>query len=855
MRQVIASSLNRKTANQGRFLSYILLLQRLLRYSAVAFIVGMAALVFFPVSLTHATPILYIPHQETHTLSVIDASNYSLIKKISVDAQWGGIDISPDGKTVFVTTSDTSSLAAISTATNTVLNTVYIGNRPYGVAVSHDGGFAYVSVQQQGGQKDGYVSVIDTSAYSIVATVNVGKGPQGLAVHPDGSKLYVTNYSDKSVSVINTSSRKVIKTITVGGGPSGIAVHPSGTHVYVVNQFDHTVSVISTASNSVIKTVSVGQYPSKTAIDPLGQFVYVSNWGESTVSVVDTSSNSVVATISVGSGPGGISLDSTGLRAYVVNTSSDTISVIDTATHTVMVTASTDSQPIAFGNFVLDDSFYPTGVENYQYSATYFPVTNKDPAEAKPLGVGPIAYGMNKLKLMVEFDPFPAPVDIYLAFYAPAMGPDIWLITPGSVLQSISEGVVPWKSATTGPINEVLFGEIPMSDLPAVTYDLYVLVSPAGSLDNYYFWTTSFLGQYKIDNVVNAIMASFSGEQGFDAVVLAMDNGYSLRQIADAAMSGRLLANGDISDSSGGVEAPENPPYGLILDSTAQTGKARAIQFLTLEEMRAWAREVALSDPSYEEAILTRIMTTIVIGLTESGYSFPEAVLAVQTGGIVRSETTRDGGSRYILTDDEGLYIPPGGNEQGVFNDSEGMPCTDSDGDNYFAEYHCPNPYLRDCDDADPRRNRGMIEICGDGIDSNCDGSEEGCLALCEEPYPAGCGAGCMPSGHVCCPTGYCAPGESCCGTSCTPPGGMCCSNGGSCPAGDTCCGDGCMPAGSVCCSGLGYCPPGSTCNYETGGCSRSSAKISDLLNLDAKWQPAFEWTNNYGFISPAVRD
>ncbi len=139
--------------------------------------------------------------------------------------------------------------------------------------------------------------------------------------------------------------------------------------------------------------------------------------------------------------------------------------------------------------------FYPLLEKaSYYYPAEYLPVTSSDPAEAKPLGVGPVAHGLHTFHLMVKFNAFPDPVDIYVALHAPAMSPEIWFITPKSGLRPASKGIVRWKSGTTGPINEELFGEIPMGLLPAVPYNLYVLVTPAGSLETYYFWATGFLG-------------------------------------------------------------------------------------------------------------------------------------------------------------------------------------------------------------------------------------------------------------------------------------------------------------------------------------------------------------------------
>ena len=663
-------------------------------------------------------------------MSVIDGRSYSAIKTITVSQEpYGvgpyGVGVSPDGKTVFITNMADDSVSVIDTATNTVTNTISVGDFPFGVAVSPDGRYAYVA-----NAADDNLSVIETSGYTVVANITVGDDPHGVVVHPDGSKLYVTNYLGSTVSVINTSTYNLIKTINVGTSPHGIAIHPSGSYVYTANVFGDSLSVISTSSNSVIKTISMGHYPFFPAIDPSGQYLYVSNYASNSVTVVDASSNTAVGNISVGSAPHGISLDSTGSRIYVANEGDNSISVIDTTSRTVVAMLPTGNRPVAFGDFVLDDStaFYPSGEEAYLYEATYFPAMNKDLAAARPLGIGPVSYGLSTLKLMVGFDQFPGPVDIYVALHAPAIWPDILLLTPGMGLQPASQGIVPWKSGITGAVDEVLFGRIPMSALPPVTYNFYVLVTPAGSLDNYCLWSTSFLGQYDIEDVVDTITSSFSGDKGFDAIMLAWDKGYSLRQIVDAAMSGRLQENGAIKDSSGGTEAPVNPPTGIIVPSSPvieEYNLPATIESVTpgvivqyssgdgdflsnLATIRESAKAAVHTAP--DSGYISRVILTMALDLLEQGYSLPEAIVAIIGEDIV----TYSG--RYCVVDDQGQETPPADPiEQGVFTGNQGVACTDNDQDDYYKEADCPQSieFGKDCEDDNPNINPGAFEICG----------------------------------------------------------------------------------------------------------------------------------------------
>ena len=142
----------------------------------------------------------------------------------------------------------------------------------------------------------------------MTATIPVGQTPFGVAVTPNGGKVYITNSDGGSVSVIDASSNTVVATIPIGPGPAGVAVAPDGTKVDDRDAGEPysspgKVSVISTASDTVTATISTGGNFSSfngLAVTPDGNRIYATEYSAGAVAVIDTASNAITATIPIG---------------------------------------------------------------------------------------------------------------------------------------------------------------------------------------------------------------------------------------------------------------------------------------------------------------------------------------------------------------------------------------------------------------------------------------------------------------------------------------------------------------------------------------------------------------------------
>jgi YVTN family beta-propeller protein/autotransporter-associated beta strand protein len=223
----------------------------------------------------------YVANQFDNTVSVI-VSHQAVGNPIVLDgANEGGpygIAIGPGGQYAYVANSNTSEVSVIDLSTGQVVATPNVTASPIAVTISANQQSVYVT---SGNNKTSVVSVISTATNQVVSSYPLNpevNTPYGIAVTPDGGYAYIANDANGTVTVINTMTGVVLQNpIAVGKLPVGVSITPDDQYVYVTNLGDSSVSVIATANNTVIKTIRIGDLsrPSLIGSGPfsLGSFI------------------------------------------------------------------------------------------------------------------------------------------------------------------------------------------------------------------------------------------------------------------------------------------------------------------------------------------------------------------------------------------------------------------------------------------------------------------------------------------------------------------------------------------------------------------------------------------------------
>ncbi|OBF63766.1 hypothetical protein A5753_11455 [Mycobacterium sp. 852002-51971_SCH5477799-a] len=174
------------------------------------------------------------------------------------------VRISVDGRRLYVgmNAPDGGSLAIIETRTRSdnrrvggrshIVGVVDLGLPVRDVALSNDGGTAYVaSCDPVAGA---VLDVVDTRANKLVGTHKVPEitGPlTRMTLSRDGARAYLV--SDDRITVVSTHQQEVVGEVTVSKHPSCVVESPDGSHLYVAD-YSGVVTAARIASAAPTRT-------------------------------------------------------------------------------------------------------------------------------------------------------------------------------------------------------------------------------------------------------------------------------------------------------------------------------------------------------------------------------------------------------------------------------------------------------------------------------------------------------------------------------------------------------------------------------------------------------------------------
>jgi len=157
----------------------------------------------------------------------------------------------PVARKLYVANTAGESLSLIDLDRREVTSELQVGKHPHGLAVAPDHDVIYCSVESER-----VIKFIDTATDQVIAKVNTTGVPNQLAVTGDGRWVYVAINDNGKADVIDVRQRNLAKTLDVGPRAHNCYSPKHAKHMYATSIGDHVVKQFDFASDHALtKTV------------------------------------------------------------------------------------------------------------------------------------------------------------------------------------------------------------------------------------------------------------------------------------------------------------------------------------------------------------------------------------------------------------------------------------------------------------------------------------------------------------------------------------------------------------------------------------------------------------------------
>src|SRR5712691_4101982 len=165
---------------------------------------------------------IYTANIGSDSVSVIDlthAPRTVSLKQIAVGKGPEGIDLSPDGREIWVAHRGDGAFSVIDTATEKVTQTVTTGTKMANrVKFTRDGKRVLIS-----DVPSNQVLVYDASTKQLVKKIDTDAGPEGILITPDGKRAFIACANAGKVAVLDLETLTITGSVATGNQPDGMA--------------------------------------------------------------------------------------------------------------------------------------------------------------------------------------------------------------------------------------------------------------------------------------------------------------------------------------------------------------------------------------------------------------------------------------------------------------------------------------------------------------------------------------------------------------------------------------------------------------------------------------------------------
>lgn len=161
------------------------------------------------------TPYLFVSVDKEDKIAVIDIETNEVVKEIAIEGRAHGVNLTPDGKTVWAAVSGAKKIVVIDVETLEITDEIELEGGPIHISFSPDGKYGYTTI---GGNK---IHKIDFSTHEILWTSIGTSIPAHTAITPDGKELWTLNHGMDSTRYPFTLGGEAVSGVQVWDTETG----------------------------------------------------------------------------------------------------------------------------------------------------------------------------------------------------------------------------------------------------------------------------------------------------------------------------------------------------------------------------------------------------------------------------------------------------------------------------------------------------------------------------------------------------------------------------------------------------------------------------------------------------------
>ncbi|MDZ4094392.1 MAG: YncE family protein [Paracoccaceae bacterium] len=217
----------------------------------------------------------------TSIVTVLDAQNGDIVRRIEVPGAVHHTAMSPDGRFAVATHPAGDGISVIDLNSFTATAYVTTGILPNYAVFAADPTVVYIS-----NTGNGTISEVDLTRGIVRRNMIVDGAPEHLTINADADRLYVADSDGGRVSELALADGAILRTFDIGGEIHGIALSEDGTSLMVSGTAEDKIAAVDLASGEM-RVAELSPQPYHLTVIPRTGTLFVSSRQDPTVWIID----------------------------------------------------------------------------------------------------------------------------------------------------------------------------------------------------------------------------------------------------------------------------------------------------------------------------------------------------------------------------------------------------------------------------------------------------------------------------------------------------------------------------------------------------------------------------------------